>query len=132
MERWVEIYKNTIPKGNYQATLMNGDESGLLIKLNSNEYVVSINFGIVSALRMLDEGVILNSLFDDNEIFRYKNENFSNTIYKIVSGEFDNFIKNLANELYEIYDMKHYIIISMNHIIEIMSKWEPNIEVISK
>lgn len=132
MEHWDEIYKNLIPIGNYQSLIQNGEKAGLIIKLESNEYIVDINFGIVSAFRMLDEGIILDEIFDDAEINRYKDDNFSNTIYKIENGEFGNFIKGISSELYGYLDLKHYIIITMNYVMEVISQWEPNIVVEEK
>jgi len=63
MEQWEEIYKNTIPVGKYETLVKNGEESGLFIKLENNEYIISINFGVVSAFRMLDEGIIFRISF---------------------------------------------------------------------
>lgn len=80
MEYWEEIYKNTIPVGKYETLVKNGEESGLSIKLESSEYIVNINFGVVSSFRMLDEGIVLGGIFDENEISKYKTNNSSNTI----------------------------------------------------
>lgn len=132
MEQWEEIYKNAIPAGKYQTLVKNGEEAGLLIKLEDNEYIVNIDFGIVSALRMLDEGILLEGIFDENEISRYKKNNFSNIIYKIQEGEFSKFIKKSSNELYDYLDLKHYVIITMNYVIEVISEWEPSIETLKK
>lgn len=132
MEQWEEIYKSTIPVGKYETLVKNGEESGLFIKLESIEYVISISFGVVSAFRVLDEGMVLEGLFDEDEISKYKRNNFSNTIYKIQGGEFSNFIKKTSNELYDYLDLKHYIIITMNYVIEIISKWEPSLEILKK
>lgn len=132
MEQWEEIYKNTIPAGKYQTLVKNGEETGLIIKLENNECIVNIIFGIVSAFRMLDEGILLAGIFDENEISKYKRTNFSNSIYKIQNGEFGNFIKQTSNELYDYLDLKHYIIVTMNYVIEVISEWEPNIEVLEK
>lgn len=132
MEHWEEIYKNTIPVEEYQALVKNGEESGLLIKLEGNEYIANINFGIVSAFRMLDEGIVLSGIFDENEITKYKKNNFSNTIYKIQNGEFGNFIKKTSNELYDYLGLSHYVIITINYVIEVISEWEPSIEILKK
>ncbi|WP_291584037.1 hypothetical protein [Clostridium sp. UBA6640] len=132
MERWEEIYKNTIPVGKYKTLVKNGEEVGLIIKLEDNEYIVNIDFGIVSAFRMLDEGIALKGIFDENEILKYKKNNFSNTIYKIQDGEFGKFIKRSSNELYDYLDLEHYVIITMNYIIEVISEWEPSIEISKK
>ncbi|NLL74107.1 MAG: hypothetical protein GX237_11350 [Clostridiales bacterium] len=132
MESWEEINKNTIPVGKYCAFVNNGEESGLIIRLESNEFFVNINFGVVSAFRMLDEGIILGELFDEDEIIKYKSDNFSNIIYKVQNGEFGDFIKKMCTELYDYLDLKHFVIITMNYIVEVISMWEPTIEVIKK
>jgi hypothetical protein len=132
MEQWEEIYKNMIPIGKYETLVKNGEKAGLSIKLESTEYIANINFGVVSAFRMLDEGILLEGVFDENEILRYRKNNFSNTIYRVQGGEFGNFVKKNGNELYDYLDLKHYIIITINYVIEIISRWEPSIEIVNK
>lgn len=132
MEHWEEIYKDIIPVGKYETLVKNGEKAGLSINLESNEHIASINFGVVSAFRMLDEGIVLEGVFDDNEILKYRKNNFSNTIYRIEDGEFGNFVKQTGNELYDYLELKHYIIITINYVIEIISRWEPNIEILKK
>ncbi|BCJ92679.1 hypothetical protein acsn021_02480 [Anaerocolumna cellulosilytica] len=129
MEHWTEIYKNVIPDGKYQTLVQNGEESGLSIRLESKEYTININFGVVAAFRMLDEGILLNEVFYNNEIIKFKNNKFANVIYKIENGEFGNFIKNACNELYSYLELEHYTIVTMNYIIEIISSGEPDIKV---
>lgn len=131
MEQWEEI-KNSIPVGKYQTNVKNGEESGLVIQLESAENIVNINFGAVSAFRMLDEGIVLGEVFIESEILRYKVDNFSNIIYKITGGEFGKFIKNVSNDLYDYLDLKHYIIVTINYLIEIVSEWEPSIDILRK
>ncbi|MFA9466976.1 MAG: hypothetical protein ACERKN_22205 [Velocimicrobium sp.] len=131
MEQWEEI-KNFIPIGKYQTIVKNGEETGLVIQLESTENIVNIKFGAVSAFRMLDEGIVLRGVFTESEILKYKADNFSNIIYKITGGEFGKFIKNASNDLYDYLDLKHYIIITMNYLIEIVSEWEPSIAILRK
>jgi len=132
MEKWEEIFKNTIPKGDYCTVVKNGEESGLNIELECSDHLVKINFGAVSALRMFDEGILLNGVFDEKEVERFKGDKFSNVIYKLEKGEFGKFVKNASDELFDYLDLKHFIIITMNYVIEIISQWEPNIEVTKK
>jgi hypothetical protein len=132
MECWEEINKGIIPIGKYQTLIKNGEESGLFIQLESKEFIVNINFGVVSAFRMLDEGIVMEGLFRENEILEYKKDNFSNTIYKIYEGEFGNLIRNVSKDLYDAYGLKHYIIITMNYLLEIITDCEPNINVLKK
>jgi hypothetical protein len=131
MKQWEKI-NNSIPVGKYQTIVKNGEETGLVIQLESPEFNVNINFGAVSAFRMLDEGIVLRGVFTESEILKYKVDNFSNIIYKITGGEFGNFVKNASNDLYDYLDLKHYIIITMNYLIEIISEWEPSIVVVKK
>lgn len=132
MEKWEEIFVGKIPKDNYQALVKNGEECGLSIFLESNTNVISVNFGNVSALRMLDEGILLNGGFEEQEIAKYRQNKFSNTIYKIYHGEFGEQIKSYCADLYEHLGLAHYVIITMNYVIEVISEWEPTIYIKEK
>ena len=132
MEIWEEIYENAIPKGNYCTSIKNGEISGLNIELESSEYIVKIYFGAVSALRMLDEGILLKEIFCEDAVRTFKDKKFSNIIYKIKDGEFDKFVKSACNGLFDYLDLKHFILVTMNYVIEIITEWEPSIEVNKK
>ena len=132
MNTFKKISGNEIPAGKYQACVKNGEETGLSIELESHEHLISIHFGAVSALRMLDEGVVLNSLFDKSDDEANSFDDFSSTIYCVQNGEFENFVKGTSSDLYEYLDLKHYVVFTMNYIIEVISKWEPSIKVHKK
>ena len=129
MEKWEEVQENTIPCGKYCVLLRNGEETGLFIELENVEYSIKINFGAVSALRMFDEGVLLQNIFNQNVLSNYKKDNFSNVIYKVTDGEFGKLIKTSCNELYDYLELNHFVIVTMNYVIEVVSKWEPCVEV---
>ncbi|MEG0415796.1 MAG: hypothetical protein RR565_06630 [Erysipelothrix sp.] len=133
MEMWKEAFKGIIPTGDYQVNFINGEKQGLLIELENLSHKVSLYFGAVSASRMIDEGVLLNGyLYNDNELNKYKPDRFANVIYEIESGEFGTFIHEQYGQLYEILNLKHYLIITMNYCIDIVSQWEPEITVLNK
>ena len=71
MERWKEVFVGTIPKAVYQMQLINGEKQGLTIELSSSQTCVMINFGMVQAVRMLDEGIVQSNLYSEND---FKNE----------------------------------------------------------
>lgn len=127
MEKWFSVFDKQIPKGKYETLLKNGEKEGLVINLVSPEHKVVINFGVVSAVRMLDEGMVLNGLFNDEEIEVFRNKGFDNTIYQITGGEFDGFVRKICGELYDCLSFRHYIIISLNFIVEVITEWEPDI-----
>ena len=72
MERWKEIFIGKIPKAVYQMQLTHGEKQGLTIELSNGHTCVMIKFGVVQAVRMLDEGIVQSGLYCDSEIKKYK------------------------------------------------------------
>lgn len=128
MERWKEVFVGEIPKAAYQMQLINGEEQGLTIKLSSSHICVAIKFGIVQAMRMLDEGIVQSSLYCDNEIQKYKDNDFQNVIYEVQDGEFANQINKISDGYGQALDLKHYVVITQNYNVDIVTEWEPRIE----
>lgn len=130
LELWEKVFEGKIPKEKYEMLLQNGEKDGLVITLIGSQHRVLLNFGAVSAVRMLDEGVALDNLFRDKQIEELRRHDFDNTIYQIWDGEFGGFIQKISGGIYDILGLKHYVIISLNFIVEIITEWEPNIDVI--
>ncbi|MFR3730503.1 hypothetical protein [Lacrimispora sp.] len=128
MEKWQEVFENKIPKAQYEILLENGEEKGLIINLISAGFKVQLDFGAVTAFRMLDEGIALNNLFKDEHVEHFRKIGFANVIYQVTGGEFDTFVKKIGDSLYEYLELKHYVIISKNYIVEIITEWEPDIK----
>lgn len=129
MERWKEVFADTIPKAVYQIQLINGEKQGLTIELSSSHTCVMINFGMVQAVRMLDEGIVQSNLYSGNEIQKYKDNDFQNIIYEVQDGEFAEQINQISDGYGEALNLKHYIVITRNYNIDIVTEWEPTIEV---
>ena len=89
MEKWKEIYKGNIPKDNYKVQVTNSEESGLIIELKGIKYQVTIKFGVVQAIRILDEGIVQDGVYSNKEIEQYRENHFENIIYKLTDGEFE-------------------------------------------
>lgn len=129
MESWKEIFIGKIPKAVYQLQMINGEEQGLEIELTSANVRVLIKFGIVQAVRMLDEGIVQEKLYSDDAIKKYKDDNFSNVIYEVQQGEFAGQISEISGGYGEILGLKQYVLITQNYNIDIVTEWEPVIEV---
>ena len=99
MEKWKEVFGGIIPKAVYQVQLINGEKQGLTIKLSSSQTCVMINFGMVQAVRMLDEGIVQSNLYSENEIRKYKDNDFRNIIYEVQDGEFSEQINQISDVL---------------------------------
>ena len=129
MEKWKEIFVGTIPQDIYQIQVINGDEKGVVIELKSSNHRIILTFGMVQAIRMLDEGIVQKELYPDNEIEKFKDDDFKNVIYEVRGGEFEKQIQRIADGYWEILDVKHYIVITQNFNIDIITEWEPEIEI---
>lgn len=73
IEIWKEVFKNKIPKDQYEVLLESGEKTGLIIKLSSENYKILIDFGIVLGFRVLDEGIILNDSSNFEQVQSLKN-----------------------------------------------------------
>lgn len=129
MERWQEIFASKIPKGVYQMQMQNGENQGLIINLLNDYACVTIKFGMVQAVRMLDEGIVQSNLYSDTEIEKYKKNNFQNVIYEVQNGNFMKQINKISDGYGEILNLKHYVLITQNYNVDIVTEWEPSLEV---
>lgn len=130
MEKWKEVFAGIIPQGNYETQITNGEDKGLILELKSDNSHVVLNFGMVQAIRMLDEGVVQKELYSDSEVEKFKRNGFRNVIYEVTGGEFAKQIQNIADEYWETLDAKHYVVITENFNIDIITEWNPEINIL--
>ena len=55
---------------------------------------------------------------------------FKNVIYQVKGGEFAKQIQEVADGFWETLDVKHYVVITQNYNIDIITEWEPKIHVL--
>lgn len=130
MEIWNEVFGGIIPHDNYQIQVINGEDKGLILELKSNNNHVILNFGVVQAIRMLDEGIVQTELYSYNEFEKFKKDGFKNVIYEVTGGKFAKQIQNIADDYWETLDAKHYVVITQNYNIDIITEWEPEINIL--
>jgi len=129
MEIWKEVYKGMIPKDCYSINVTNSDEKGLIINLEGEKNKILINFGDIRAIRMFDEGIVQNGIYSDSEIQKYKKNRFENVIYEVEGGEFKQKVSEISLGFTDIINVKHYILVTQNFNIDIITDWEPKLEV---
>lgn len=129
MEVWKEVYKGMIPKDAYKTWITNSEERGLDIELWGSTYHVTIKFGNVSAIRVLDEGIVQEGVYSDEEISKYKKDNFMNCIYELEDGKFGREIGEMSSGFIDVVSIRHYVIITDNFNIDIVTEWEPELKV---
>lgn len=110
--------------------LINGEEQGLIIELSSASARVMIKFGVVHAVRMLDEGIVQRDLYSDSEIKSYKEDGFSNVIYEVQEGEFGKQINQIVDGYGEYLNLRHYVVITQNYNVDIITECEPTVEIL--
>lgn len=103
------------------------ENNGLQIELSNSEKKIKILFGNAQAIRFLDEGLVQNFLYDNVNIDGNNDISFDNIMYEITNGEFYNFIDKISYGMSKELAMKHYIIITQNYNIEILTQWNPDI-----
>lgn len=129
MEKWKEAFAGMIPHGNYQTRLTYGEEKGLVLALENDINYVVLNFGAVRAIRILDEGIVQKELYADSAIEGFKKGGFQNVIYEAAGGEFSSHVQNIADAYWEFIEAKHYVVITQNYNIDIITEREPEIHV---
>lgn len=132
MEKWEEIYKGKIPKDKYKVQITNSEERGLIIELRGIQYQAIIKFGAVQAIRMLDEGIVQDGMYSDKEIEKYRKQDFENVIYELTDGEFEKTIRKISAGIIDLLESKHYVVITRNFNIDIITEWEPELNVYSE
>ena len=128
-EIWQDTFQGIVPRNNYSVQLSDGEESGLVVTLKSEQTTVTIFFGVVQAHQMVDEGVMLHG--QDLEQFNaLRAENFPSTIYEIENGDFGCYIRaQMGQDLYDFLDCREYIIVTRNYLISVVTTHPPEIAV---
>ena len=101
----------------------------MIIELEGDKKII-IDFGCARAMRMLDEGIVQNGVYSDDELKKYKGNKFENVIYKVEDGEFNHQVSKMSYGFTDMIDVKHYVLITQNFNIDIITDWEPKLKVI--
>jgi len=127
MEKWCEYCKGVIPKGIYTTNITFGEEKGLIIQLISKKDNIIVDFGCVISYRVIEEGYMQTGVYDYNEIVKFKKGGFSNVIYMVENGEYDSDIRRIAGGYMDVSDHYHFVIITQNYCIDIITAFLPDI-----
>ena len=79
---------------------------------------------------MIDEGIVQTDIYYRKmKCKNTRRKNLKNMIYEVVGGQFKDEIKSIADGYLDVMDVKHYVIVTMNYNIDIISEGEPEIEI---
>ena len=127
MEKWKKVINDCFGGKRCETLLTISENDGLQIELSNSEKKLKIVFGNAQAIRFLDERLVQNFLYDSITIDENDNTSFDGIMYEITNGEFNNFIDKISYGMSKELAMKHYIIITQNYNIEILTQWKPDI-----
>ena len=131
-EFWQDRFHGRIPKENYEMQLLQGEQQGLVIHLYGSVHHVTLDFGNVQAINILDEGVQLHDLpgvtfVNQAELHR---AGFPNTLYQVENGAYAAYLKAcMSPNLYEAMNLRQYALVTLNYVVEIICAAEPSITV---
>lgn len=129
MEKWTVMNHGIIPKGNYITDLRYGEDHGLLITLKNDIFCITLDFGAVVSVHCIDEGGMLFPPFAHDPYSLYRKDRFKEILYKIENSSYHNFILPITGELYKPDELHHYLIVTLDYFINIMSIWGIDISV---
>ena len=119
MEIWQAVFPDIIPKDNYQTQLSNGRFQGLILELKGHFHCVVLKFGIVQ-----------NDLYSCSSLSNLKSEGFKDIIYEVIDGEFGKQIQNISCGYYDALEERHYVIITNDYNIDVVTEWQPEITIL--
>lgn len=126
MEQWIEYNPDKMLYDDYEVYEITRNEHGTVIKLTGLNQDLNILFGFVDSLRFTDEGRRI-ATYNDVEILQKYRENFiGNPIYKIENSSYIDWLD--VESAGFLGDVEHYVIVTRNDIIDIVSGIPPRIE----
>ena len=131
-EFWQDCFRGRIPKENYDMKLVQGEQQGLVIHLYGPHRSVTLDFGIVQAINILDEGIQLHdppgvTFVNQAELHR---SGFPDTLYQVENGAYAAYLKScMSTDLYEAMNLRQFNLVTLNYVVEIICAAEPSITV---
>ena len=75
----------------------------------------------------MEEGLVQTQLYSDKELEKYSSNNFQNVIYELVGGQFGQQMEDMSLGYSKIINMRHFLLITQNYNIDILSEGLPEI-----
>lgn len=117
-----------VPKESFELEAINYDNKGLLIRLESNQTVVTIHFsGVIEGFRTTDEG---NRWKTISEILSNHNKGIfaGRIIFKVSESDFSKWIESESFTFIKKDDVTHYLIVTNNDLTDVLAYEDPIIK----
>ncbi len=125
----IKNYNTDIPDDNYEVMSVVRDIKGTFIILDGINYRVKIRFGAVDCICVTDEGSRMETYLNGKTkaLNEYRANKFYGNPFFVATSE-NEFTKWLNKESYGFFEAKevvHYLIITLNDIVDIASVFPP-------
>jgi hypothetical protein len=132
-EEWIDQFYDKVPQDKYTLQIEAGEEHGLCITLFGAKHQTSLDFGVVCAFTVIDEGMQLNALPDctyDDSFLQAKDTEFSSVLYLVKNGHFARYVQAcMGTELFNFYGLQQYNLVTQNYVVEIVCHDAPEITI---
>lgn len=126
MEKWNIFDENIYFDDYFEIKMSFSEEDNLKISMFDEHRIIMVDFGCVCGFRVLDEGLVQNGVyFNDEELQKLKQTKFRNAIYILEDGEFGYYMLNTAGGFLEQSEIYHFVVISQNFNIDIVTRHLP-------
>lgn len=127
MENSIYIPFKSIKTDKFEVDKLIYDENGTKIIIKGEHFSYEVIFGAIGSIHICDEGTRIRSYNEILEIQEYRKSGFEgNPIYEIKGNtQYKSFIENESCGFSS--SMNLYVIITINHFIEILSPFPPEI-----
>lgn len=120
--------------GNYYVTSTSDDENGFIVILEqegTSQRIEVLFSDSVSALRLADEGVVF-MLFD--ELYAKYGDDFYTqwTFFKVENSDCLQWLSSRTAGFSERYNLKHFVIMGLDKVLDIVASYEPKIRILTK
>lgn len=125
IEKWLKWNPLQVKVGRYEIMGIIQNKDGLVIVLCDETNAIRVNFDcFIPAFRSCDEGTRIVPI--DTEKSNYMDVFMQGwPFYKIENSEFSRWLEKESSGVYASSDIKHFVIITNNSIIDILSEYEP-------
>lgn len=126
-EKWINIL-NDVPLEKYELieVIQNGEE-GTLIMLEGEEHRLFIRAGITLSFMVSEEGTRQIVYNETEELDGYVRDFVGSPLYEVEHSEFLEWILRQSGGLR--VDLRHFVVITQNHVIDIATYFDLDIEV---
>lgn len=132
----IKNYNNYIPDDYYEVMSVLQDRNGTLITLDGINNEVKIRFGAVDSICDTDEGSRMETYRNGKtkELNEYRAKKFYGNPFFVATAEtdFTLWLKKESCGFSEANGVGHYLIITLNHIVDIASVFPPQEIIINK